>query len=106
MIENDQSGIPAPRFALIFSTSPDLDHDLSLQEVHQAYARVRGRQLGSAVFISDLATELRGFPKLHKWIRSEVIESGHGSLDDGDRAPTGGGNRTSRFQAASYSVLT
>jgi hypothetical protein len=37
-------------------TSPDLDHDLSLQEVHQAYDRVRGRQLGSAVFISDLAT--------------------------------------------------
>jgi hypothetical protein len=58
-------------------TSPDLDHDLSLQEVHQAYDRVRGRQLGSAVFISDLATELQiGFPKLHEWIRSEVIEAG------------------------------
>ena len=40
-------------------TSPDLDHDLSLHEVHQAYDRVRGRQLGSAVFISDLATELQ-----------------------------------------------
>jgi hypothetical protein len=65
-------------------TSPDLDHDLSLHEVHQAYDRVRGRQLGSAVFISDLATELQiGFPKLHEWIRSEVIESGHGSLDEG-----------------------
>jgi hypothetical protein len=65
-------------------TSPDLDHDLSLQKVHQAYDRVRGRQLGSAVFISDLATELQiGFPKLHEWIRSEVIESGHGSLDEG-----------------------
>ena len=35
-------------------TSPNVDHDLSLEEVHQA--RVRGRQLGSAVFISDLAT--------------------------------------------------
>jgi hypothetical protein len=65
-------------------TSPDLDHDLSLQEVHQAYDRVRRRQLGSAVFISDLATELKiGFLKLHEWIRSEVIESGHGSLDEG-----------------------
>ena len=65
-------------------TSPDVDHDLSLHEVHQAYDRVRGRQLGSAVFISDLATELKiGFSKLHEWIRSEVIESGHGSLDEG-----------------------
>jgi hypothetical protein len=36
----------------------NLDHDLSLHEVHQAYDRVCGRQLGSAVFISDLATEL------------------------------------------------
>ena len=86
-------------------------HDLSLEEVHQAYDRVRGRQLGSAVFISDLATELQiGFQKLHEWIGSEVIESGHGSLGreslaDGDRAPTSGGDRTSRFQAASYPVL-
>src|SRR5438132_11962897 len=65
-------------------TSPDLDHDLSLQEVHQAYDRLRGRQLGSAVFISDLAAELQiGLPKLHEWISSEVIESGHGSLDEG-----------------------
>jgi hypothetical protein len=65
-------------------TSLDVDHDLSLQEVHQAYDRVRGRQLGSAVFISDLATELQiGFEKLNEWIRSEVIESGHGSLDEG-----------------------
>ena len=65
-------------------TSPDLDHDLSLQEVHQAYDRVRGRQLGSAVFISDLATELQiGFLKLHEWIHREVIKSGHGSLDEG-----------------------
>jgi hypothetical protein len=45
---------------------------------------VRWRQLGSAVFILDLATELKiGFLKLHKWIRSEVIEAGHGSLDEG-----------------------
>src|SRR6266403_1790902 len=55
-------------------TSLDLDHDLSLQEVQQVYDRVRRRQLGAAVFISDLATELRiGFEKLHEWIRSEVI---------------------------------
>ena len=92
-------------------TSPDLDHDLSLQEVHQAYDRVRGRQLGSAVFISDLATELQvGFEKLHEMdsqrgnrIRSRL--PGRGSLADGDRRPTGGGDRTSRFQAASYPVL-
>jgi hypothetical protein len=57
---------------------------LSLQDVRQAYNRVRGRQLGSAVFISDLATELQiGLPKLHEWIRREVINSGRGSLDDG-----------------------
>jgi hypothetical protein len=65
-------------------TPPDRDHDLSLQEVHEAYNRVRGRQLGSAVFISDLASELQiGVPKLHEWISREVIKSGHGSLDDG-----------------------
>ena len=40
-----------------------------------------------------------------EWIRSEVIESGQGSLDEGDRGQTGGGDRTSRFQAASYPVL-
>jgi hypothetical protein len=37
-------------------------------------------------------------------IRSRL--PGRGSLPNGDRAPTGGGDRTSRFQAASYSVLT
>jgi hypothetical protein len=59
-------------------------HDLSFEEVTRAYDRVRGRQLGSAVFISDLATELQiGSPKLHAWIRREVIKSGHGTLDDG-----------------------
>jgi len=93
-------------------TSPDLDHDLSLQEVHQAYDRVRGRQLGSAVFISDLASELQiGFLKLHEWIHREVIkirsrQPGRGPLADGDRGPTGRSDRTSRFQAASYSLLT
>jgi hypothetical protein len=60
------------------------NHDLSREEVHHAYNRVRGRQLGSAVFISDLASELQiGIRKLHEWIRREVIKSGHGSLDDG-----------------------
>jgi hypothetical protein len=64
--------------------SHERNHDLSLEEVHQAYDRVRGRQLGSAVFISDLATELQiGLPKLHEWIHREVIKSGHGSLDEG-----------------------
>ena len=64
--------------------SPDLGRDLSLQEVRRAYDRVRGRQLGSAVFISDLAADLQiGVPTLHEWIRREVIESGHGSLDEG-----------------------
>jgi hypothetical protein len=60
------------------------NHDLSREEVHHAYNRVRGRQLGSAVFISDLASELQiGIRKLHEWIGREVIKSGHGSLDDG-----------------------
>src|ERR1700739_4200505 len=40
-----------------------------------------------------------------EWIRSEVIESGQGSLDEGDRGQTGGGDRTSSFQAASYPGL-
>ena len=53
---------------------------------------------GSAVFISDLASEPQvGVPKLHERIHREVIKSGHGSLDDGDRKPAGGGDRTSRF---------
>ena len=60
------------------------NHDLSREEVHHAYNRVCGRQLGSAVFISDLANELQiGLPKLHEWIRREVIKSGHGSQGDG-----------------------
>jgi hypothetical protein len=46
----------------------DNERDLSLEEVHHAYNRVRRRQLGSAVFISDLASELQiGVPKLHEW---------------------------------------
>jgi len=82
------------------------NQDLSLQDVTRAYNRVRGRQLGSAVFISDLAAELRiDVPKLHEWIKREVIKSGRGSLDEGDRGQTGGSDRTSRFQAASYPVL-
>ena len=64
--------------------SLDLDRVLSSLEVRQAYDRVRSRQLGSAVFISDLATELQiGVQKLHEWIRTEVIQSGRGSLDEG-----------------------
>jgi hypothetical protein len=60
------------------------NHNLSPEEVHQAYNMVRGRQLGSAVFISDLASELQiGVPKLHEWIQKEVITGGRGSLDDG-----------------------
>src|SRR5215468_3017343 len=60
------------------------DHDLFREEVHHAYNMVRGLQLGSAVFISDLANELQiAVPKLHEWIQKEVIKSGHGSLDDG-----------------------
>jgi hypothetical protein len=48
------------------------NHDLSREEVHHAYNMVRGRQLGSAVFISDLASELQiRVPKLHEWIRRE-----------------------------------
>jgi hypothetical protein len=64
--------------------SPHPGRDLSFQEVLHAYNTVKGRQLGSAVFISDLATELQiGIPKLHEWIRDDVIKSGRGSLDVG-----------------------
>ena len=60
---------------------------------------MRGRQLGSAVFISDLATELQiGLPKLHEWIRSEVIESGHGSLDEGHWPTATEGQRASAIE--------
>jgi len=65
------------------------DHDLFREEVHHAYNMVRGRQLGSAVFISDLANELQiAVPKLHEWIQKEVITAGRGSLDAG-HWPTG-----------------
>jgi hypothetical protein len=60
------------------------EESLSYPVIYEAYERVRARQLGSAVFISDLATELK-FPvtKLQEWIRQEVIASGRGSLDEG-----------------------
>ena len=38
--------------------------------------------------------------------RSRSRLAGRGALADGDGAPTGGGDRTSRFQAASYPLLT
>lgn len=64
--------------------SSDQTERLSHPAVHQAYERVRARQLGSAVFISDLAAELKvAISRLHEWIRKEVIESGSGSLDEG-----------------------
>jgi len=70
-------------------------------EVMRKRARRSRIQLGSAVFISDLATELQiGFPKLQEWIRSAVIESGHGSLDEG-HWPTA----TERQQAAAIEHL-
>jgi hypothetical protein len=61
-----------------------------------------GPALGEgAVFISDLATELQiGVPKLHEWIRREVIESGHGSLGEG-HCPTA----TERQRAAAIEHL-
>jgi hypothetical protein len=79
--------------------SHERTQDLSLEEVHQAYARACGRQLGSAVFISDLATELQiGLPKLHEWIHREVIKSGHGSLDDGHWPTATEGQRASAIE--------
>ena len=70
------------RHSQIASSHPG--RDLSFQEVLHAYNTMRGRQLGSAVFISDLATELQiGIPKLHEWIHDNVIKSGRGSLDVG-----------------------
>jgi hypothetical protein len=60
------------------------ESSLSYPVVYEAYERVRARQLGSAVFISDLATELKvPVTKLQEWIRREVIASGRGSLDEG-----------------------
>lgn len=57
---------------------------LSYPAVYEAYERVRARQLGSAVFISDLAVELEvPVGKLQEWIRKEVIAAGQGSLDEG-----------------------
>jgi hypothetical protein len=83
------------------------DRDLSLQDVQQTYNRgTRATARIRMSSFSDPATEPQnGLPTLHECIHREVIKSGHGSLDDGDREPTGGGNRTSRFQAASNPVF-
>jgi hypothetical protein len=63
---------------------PAQEESLSYPVIYEAYERVRARQLGSAVFISDLATELKlPVTKLQEWIRQEVIASGRGSLDEG-----------------------
>lgn len=63
---------------------PAQEESLSYPAVHEAYEQVRARQLGSAVFISDLAGELNvPVAKLQHWIRQEVIASGRGSLDEG-----------------------
>jgi hypothetical protein len=60
------------------------EESLSYPAIYEAYERVRARQLGSAVFISDLAAELKvPVTKLQEWIRKEVIASGRGSLDEG-----------------------
>jgi hypothetical protein len=73
-----------PQAAAAHGASSDQAERLSHPAVHQAYERVRARQLGSAVFISDLAAELKvAVSRLHEWIRKEVIESGGGSLDEG-----------------------
>ena len=39
-----------------------------------------------------------------EWIRSEVIESGQGSLDEGDRGQTGGGGGVGNGAAAGVGV--
>jgi hypothetical protein len=63
---------------------PAQEESLRYPVIYEAYERVRARQLGSAVFISDLATELKvPVTKLQEWIRKEVIASGRGSLDEG-----------------------
>lgn len=64
--------------------TPPQEESLSYPVVYEAYERVHARQLGSAVFISDLAAELEvSVTKLQEWIRKEVIASGRGSLDEG-----------------------
>jgi|GEM_PF-2952676 len=63
---------------------PAREESLSYPAVYEAYEQVRVRQLGSAVFIADLAGELKvPLAKLQQWIRQEVIASGRGSLDEG-----------------------
>jgi hypothetical protein len=63
---------------------PAEEENLSYPVIYEAYEQVRARQLGSAIFISDLAAELKvPVTKLQDWIRKEVIASGRGSLDEG-----------------------
>jgi hypothetical protein len=84
----------------------------SLQEVHQsslrqsawATARFRSFHLGSGDRAPDRLPKATWMDSQRgNRIRSRL--PGRRSLADGDRGPKGGGDRTSRFQAASHPVL-
>ena len=70
----------------------------------RATARVRSFHFGSGDRAPDRLPKAASMDSQRgNRIRSRL--PGRGSLADGDRAPASGHSRTSRFQAASYSVL-
>jgi hypothetical protein len=54
-------------------------------EIRQAYFRIAQEKERSSIFISDLLKASgMSWDELHAWIEREVVEAGHGQLDEGD----------------------
>ena len=63
-------------------SEPDKDRTA---EVRQAYFRVAQEKERSSIFISDLLKASGiSWDELRAWIEREVVEAGHGQLDEGD----------------------
>jgi hypothetical protein len=61
---------------------PDKDRTT---EIRQVYFRVAQEKERSSIFISDLLKASgMSWDELHAWIEREVVEAGHGQLDEGD----------------------
>jgi hypothetical protein len=54
-------------------------------EIRQAYSRVAQEKERSSIFISDLLKASGiSWDELRAWIKREVVQAGHGQLDEGD----------------------
>ncbi|HEX6565261.1 MAG TPA: hypothetical protein VF020_13305 [Chthoniobacterales bacterium] len=54
-------------------------------KIRQAYSRVAQEKERSSIFIADLLKASgMSWDELHAWIEREVVQAGHGQLDEGD----------------------